>query len=82
MNFGDFKDTNFVIFLTTIILLVVVIVAVSIIFALSVSGDEKFKQQVDYESTTTRIYIIDVKKNNIVQLNKSDLGNNITYDFT
>jgi EAL domain-containing protein (putative c-di-GMP-specific phosphodiesterase class I) len=81
MNFGDFTDTNFIIFFATILLLGLVIAAVILIFVLSVRGDEKFQEQIDYESTTTRIYIVDVKKNNIIQLNKSDLGNTVTYDL-
>lgn len=81
MKFGDFTDTNFVIFFSIIIALVVLISLVILFFAISVKNDADFEKQVDYESTTTRIYIIDVKKNNIVQLNKSDMGNKITYDL-
>ncbi len=81
MKFGDFTDTNFVIFFSIIIALVVLISLVILFFAISVKNDRDFEKQVDYESTTTRIYIIDVKKNKIVQLNKSDMGNKITYDL-
>ena len=81
MKFGDFTDTNFVIFFSIIIALVVLIILVILFFAISVKNDRNFEKQVDYESTTTRIYIIDVKKNKIVQLNKSDMGNKITYDL-
>ena len=59
----------------------VLIILVILFFAISVKNDRNFEKQVDYESTTTRIYIIDVKKNKIVQLNKSDMGNKITYDL-
>lgn len=81
MKFGDFTDTNFVIFFSIIIALVVLISLVILFFAISVKNDADFEKQVDYESTTTRIYIIDVKKNKIVQLNKSDMGNKVTYDL-
>ena len=81
MKFGDFTNTNFVIFFSIIIALVVLIILVILFFAISVKNDRNFEKQVDYESTTTRIYIIDVKKNKIVQLNKSDMGNKITYDL-
>lgn len=81
MKFGDFSDINFIIFFATLLLIAVVIIVVSILFGISVSSDIKFREQVEYESTTTRIYIIDVKKNKIVQLNKSDMGNKITYDL-
>ena len=81
MKFGDFTDTNFIIFFSILLLVVVLIAVVSILFGISIHNDRVFREQVDYESTTTRIYIVDVKKNKIVQLNKSDMGNKITYDL-
>jgi EAL domain-containing protein (putative c-di-GMP-specific phosphodiesterase class I) len=81
MEFGNFSDQNFIIFFSVIVLLVVVIALVITFFIISVQNDNKFQKQVDYESTTTRIYIIDVKKNKIIQLNKSDMGNKIVYDL-
>ena len=81
MKFGDFSDISFIIFFVIILLLVVVTSVVITLFSISSYGDRKFKEQVDYESTTTRIYVIDVKQNRIVQLNKSDMGNKITYDL-
>ncbi len=81
MEFGNFSDKNFLIFFSLIILLVLVIAAVITFFVVSIENDKKFERQVDYESTTTRIYIIDVKKNKIIQLNKSDMGNKIVYDL-
>ena len=81
MKFGDFTDINFIIFFSIMIIAVVLIAVVSILFGISIHNDRVFREQVDYESTTTRIYIVDVKKNKIVQLNKSDMGNKITYDL-
>ena len=81
MKLGDFTDTNFLIFFLIIILLVIVIALATTFYIISINKDKKFREQVDYESTTTRIYIIDVKKNKIVQLNKSDMGNRVTYDL-
>ena len=81
MKLGDFTDTNFIIFFAIIVLLLLVIISIVVLYIVSVYKDRKFKEQVDYESTTTRIYIIDVKKNKIIQLNKSDLGNKIVYDL-
>ncbi len=81
MKFGDFTDTNFIIFFSILLLVVILIAVVSTLFGISIHNDRVFREQVDYESTTTRIYIVDVKKNKIVQLNKSDMGNKITYDL-
>ena len=81
MKFGDFTDINFIIFFVVILILGLTLIAVTIFYSVSARSDRKFIQQVDYESTTTRIYIVDVKKNKIVQLNKSDMGNKITYNL-
>ena len=81
MKFGDFTDINFIIFFVVILILGLTLIAVTIFYSISARSDRKFIQQVDYESTTTRIYIIDVKKNKIVQLNKSDMGNKTTYNL-
>lgn len=81
MKFGDFSDINFIIFFTIMVVLFIALLTIVIIFYISVRSDRRFRERVDYESTTTRIYIIDVKKNKIVQLNKSDMSHKITYDL-
>ncbi len=81
MKFGDFSDINFIIFFTIMVVLFIALLTIVLIFSISVRSDRRFRERVDYESTTTRIYIIDVKKNKIVQLNKSDMSHKITYDL-
>ena len=81
MRLGDFTDVNFIIFLVVIIVLGVSLAVIIFLYVLRVYSDDKFKLQVDYESTTTRIYIVDVKNNKIVQLNKSDIANKVTCDL-
>ncbi len=81
MKFGDFTDIDFILFFSILLILLTVIITVTIFYFVSLRNDRKFREQVDYESTTTRIYIIDVKKNKIVELNKSDMGNKISYDL-
>ena len=81
MEFGNFHDTKFVIFFATLLILFFLLVGVIVVFAISRYKDRKFHERVDYESTTTRIYIIDVKKNKIIQLNKSDMAHKVTYDL-
>ena len=60
MEFGNFSDKNFIIFFALIIALGLLIIAVVIFFIVSIKNENKFQSQVDYESTTTRIYIVDV----------------------
>ena len=81
MNFGNFSDQVFLIFFIILIVLGVALLVTIGVYLISLHNDKKFVEQVDYESTTTRIYIVDVKKNKIVQLNKSDMGNKISYDL-
>ena len=81
MKFGDFSDINFIIFFAIMVVLFISLLTIVIVFSVSVRSDRRFRERVDYESTTTRIYIIDVKKNKIVQLNKSDMSHKITYDL-
>ena len=81
MKLGDFTDINFIFFFALIITFGVLIAMVILFFVLSHRSESNFKKQVNYESTTTRIFVIDVKKNKFVQFNKSDIGNKITDDL-
>ena len=81
MRFGDFTDNNFIIFLAIIIALGVLLFLVILFYALHIVGEKNFKRQVTYESTTTRIFIIDVKKNKYVMFNKSDISKKVSNDL-
>ena len=81
MRLGDFTDTNFIIFLVLIITFGVLLTCVIIFYAIHVAGEKKFRRLVNYESTTTRIFIIDVKKNKYVMFNKSDISNKNSNDL-
>ena len=81
MRLGDFTDINFIIFLVLIITFGVLLTVVIILYAIHVAGERSFTKQVQYESTTTRIFIIDVKKNKYVMFNKSDISTKTTNDL-
>ena len=81
MRLGDITDINFIIFLVLIITFGVLLTVVIILYAIHVAGERRFTKQVQYESTTTRIFIIDVKKNKYVMFNKSDISNKTTNDL-
>ena len=81
MKLGDFTDINFIIFFILIITFGVLIGLVVLFFILAHKDEANFQKQVNYESTTTRIFVIDVKKNKFVQFNKSDIGNKTTDDL-
>ena len=81
MRFGDFTDYRFIIFFVTLIIIGVLLALVVTFYAIGESNERKFKKQISYESTTTRIFIIDVKKNRYVVFNKSDISNKKTADL-
>ncbi len=81
MRLGDFTDTNFLIFFFLVIGLSLVFTLVILFFIFSAVGERRFLKQIDYESTTTRIFIIDVKKNNYVMFNKSNISEKRSSDL-
>ena len=81
MKLGDFTDPNFIIFFVLILTFAVVLGLVIFFFVISLLDENEFQKQINYESTTTRIFVIDVKKNKFVQFNKSDIGNKVTDDL-
>lgn len=81
MRLGDFTDTNFIIFLVLIITFGVLLTLVIIFYAIHIVGEKKFHRLVNYESTTTRIFIIDVKKNKFVMFNKSNISKKVSNDL-
>lgn len=81
MRLGDFTDYRFIIFFCVLLLLGLLLTFVIIYYAVWNRGETKFRRQISYESTTTRIFIIDVKKNKYVVFNKSDISNKKTADL-
>ena len=81
MRFGDFTDINFIIFFCLMAMFFIALVVVVIFYIISQNGERQFQKQIAYESTTTRIFIIDVKKNKFVVFNKSDISSKHTDDL-
>lgn len=81
MRLGDFTDYRFVIFLAIMIIIGILLVITIVYFAIGQHSENKFQKQVSYESTTTRIFIIDVKKNKYIVFNKSDMSNKKSADL-
>lgn len=81
MKLGDFTDINFIIFFALIILFSIVLSLVIMFFAMAEANESRFRKQINYESTTTRIFVIDVKKNKFIQFNKSDIAHKISDDL-
>ena len=81
MKLGDFTDINFIIFFVLIIVLGLLLSLVIMFFVIAHVNENRFYRQINYESTTTRIFVIDVKKNKFIQFNKSDIAHKSTNDL-
>ena len=81
MRLGDFTDYRFIIFFVSLIVIALLLTLVITYYAIGAHNERKFNKQISYESTTTRIFIIDVKKNKYVVFNKSDISNKKTADL-
>ena len=81
MKLGDFTDINFIIFFSLIVTLGLLLIFLIVFFALVEHKDRKFRNAINYESTTTRIFVIDVKKNKFIQFNKSDIAHKVSDDL-
>ena len=81
MEFGNFSDINFLLFFIIIMIAIVVSLIVVVSYSFSLAKEKKFLEQLSYESTTTNIYVIDVKRNKMTFFNKSDMKNKTTSDL-
>lgn len=81
MRLGDFTDYRFIIFFVITIVLVILLGLVITYFVFGVVSEKRFQKQISYESTTARIFIIDVKKNRYVMFNKSDISHKKVADL-
>lgn len=75
MEWFNFSDVTFVSFFITAILLLAFTLFMFLSFVISNARDKGYDRRIKAESTTLRIYIIDVKKNSVVYFNRSDLKN-------
>ena len=81
MRLGDFTDYRFIIFFSALLVVGLLLTLVIVYYAVGAHNENKFNKQISYESTTTRIFIIDVKKNKYMVFNKSDISNKKTADL-
>ena len=75
MKWFDFTDITFLIFFIIAVILLVFLTFMIISALASSSKDHKYMDKMLAESTTLRIYIIEVKKNSVIYFNRSDLRN-------
>ena len=81
MKWFDFNDNIFVLFTAIIILALGFLTFVAISFSISSHRDNKYIERMKTESTTVRVYVIDVKNNSVIYFNRSDLKNKKQIDM-
>lgn len=82
MKWFDFTNTPFIIFLILVFFVLAFMTFLIISLAASSTKDRKYLERLKTESTTLRIFIIDVKNNSVVYFNRSDLRNKRQIDLT
>ena len=81
MKWFDFNDITFVLFSVIVILIAAFVAFIIISFAVSSHRDYKYIERMKAESTTIRVYVIDVKNNSAIYFNRSDLKNKKQIDM-
>ena len=81
MKWFDFSNTPFVIFTVLVILVLSFLTFLTITLILSFSKDYRYLERIKTESTTLRIFIVDLKNNYVVYFNRSDLRNKHQIDL-
>ena len=78
----DFRDIEFLTMFVIVIVSLLIIIGVIISFSLVNSAIGKYEKKIKQESITTRIFIIDVKKNTVIFFNRSDLKHKRKMDLS
>ena len=81
MKWFDFTDVTFLTFTILVILIAAFLTFMIISFSMSSTKDRRYVEKMETESTTLRIFIVDVKKNSVVYFNRSDLRNKKQIDM-
>ena len=71
----DFTDKEFTLLFLLIVIISLLVVFFTVTFLLFLYKDNRTQKEIDKESSTVRIYAVDIKNNHVVYFNKSDLKN-------
>ena len=81
MKWFDFSNIPFVIFTVLVIIALGFLTFLIVSLSISSERDYKYIERMKTESTTLRVFVIDVKKNSVVYFNRSDLRNKKQIDL-
>ena len=75
MEWGNFQDSNFLVFFIITILMVVLAIFTIATFSIVTHIFNGYESKIKQESISTRIFSIDVKNNSVIYFNRSDMKN-------
>lgn len=81
MEWFNFTNTPFVIFFILVIVVLLFLTFLFVSLSISYRQDYKYLEKLKNESTTLRIFILDMKNNSVVYFNRSDLRNKKQIDL-
>lgn len=81
MEWFNFQNLEFVTFFAIMVVFLALLIAFIASFAIQKSVEENYLDQLKVESNTTRIFIIDAKKNVVTYFNRSDIKTKKTMDL-
>lgn len=81
MKWFDFSNIPFVIFTVLVVIALGFLTFLIVSLSISSERDYKYVERMKTESTTLRVFVIDVKKNSVVYFNRSDLRNKKQIDL-
>ena len=81
MELGNFQEPIFLSFFFILLGVLMILLFLSIVFAIESKRERDFVKQVSYESSSTYVYVIDVKQNKLLSFNKSDMKKKTTSDL-
>lgn len=81
MKWWDFKDSTFLLFFVGLIILFAFIVGILVSFSISSKRYAERKKKIETESNSLRVYVINVKKNEVIYFNRSSIKNKKKIDL-
>ena len=81
MEWWNFTDTQFLVFFIVVVSVLVLLLGFIISFSINQGIYNKYLRKVEEESNSTRVYIINIKKNTVTFFNRSKMQEKRTMDL-
>ena len=81
MKWWDFQDNTFLLFFIGLIILAAFLIGILISFSISSKRYLARKKKIESESNSLRVYVINVKKNEVIYFNRSNIKNKKKIDL-